>query len=698
MRNSVEPGKLRHEKQRLVVLTCYILSLLLSLGTASTLSAVPDPVPSTYYQDLVELFNRKSMAIQKPSELLVEGGYWQSEKVIFHDVEYGSEVWRLSNDPDYTRHHNTVNKTPWNRDGSLISLFSSRYVPGLPHTGWFRFFVMDGNGNRFRLLEPHGVPNATLIPDYAAITAWDRTNRALMYFAYFDGLYSVDVSASDLMTLVEPLPFTDRRKVITTYLSEDNVLLVNEKSSSSYFFNIYMIDLKEAPGSPGRLIYYSTDFNITDVEGHSVENEWRYHDLMFMRKSTNSFSLNFGPSGDVGEYVTFEIPYDGNADDVTIAFTQYDPVLPYYSHPFWGADGRQVVYFGESSRGANDWGLQLRDHLTQTPVRTLTPRLKAGGGHTAWDGYDPDWVFASPTSWDWSGTIIKAKTDGSYSAPFVRTYTRLNGVSPDYSSYARPAQSPDGTKVLFTSSMLQNADDKTDVYIAVAKRPYPPRNVRGSSVSQSGVLIAWGAHDVSREVKGYHVYRSVDSDNNFSEISPGLVTSQEYLDTGVAAGHSYYYAVTSEEHSGLESDYLSNVIRADVSTGPGNWQNHRDEGQSGWDTIPPGRVARLQVSQLAPGVYELSWERPADNDVRYYNIYYSVAGHPARDQRRLIASPGGLTARYVDWQANPSYSPFYGVTAVDRAGNESAAAYYPPTQTDTTPPAPVGDLEGSSSP
>jgi|GEM_PF-3149889 len=679
---------------------CLFALLFLSFftGVSGTALAATDPIPSTYYQDLVELFNRKSMNVQKPSELLVEAGYWQSEKVIFRDVEYSSEVWRLTNDPDYTRHHNTVNRTPWNRDGSLLSLFSSRYVPGYEHTGWFRFFIMDADGNRFRLMEPHGVAKATLIPDYAAITAWDRENPSVMYFAYFDGLYSVDVSASDLMTLVEPLPFSDRRKVIMSYLSEDNVVLVNEKSSSSYYFNIYMIDLKKSPGESGRLIYYNTDFNITGVEGHSVDNEWHYHDLMFMRKPVNSFSINFGPSGDVGEYVTFEIPYDGNSDNISVAFTKYDDVRPYYSHPFWAADGRHVAYFGESRVDANDWGLQLRDHLTQTPIATLTPFLKAGGGHTAWDGYDPDWVFAAATSWDWSGTIIKAKTDGSYSAPFVRTYTRKNGGSSDYSSFARPAQSPDGTKVLFTSSMLQNTDTKTDVYIAVARRPYPPKNLRATSVSQSGVSIAWDDPDVSREVKGYHVYRSVDSDNNFWEVSPGLITARQYLDTGVATGHSYYYAVTCEEHSGLESDYLSNVIRADVSGGSGNWQNYRAEGLSGWDTTPPGRVGKLQVSQLASGVYELTWESPPDMDIRYYNIYYSVAGNPARDQRRLIASPGGLSTRFVDWQANTSYSPFYGVTAVDRAGNESPATYYPPTESDNTPPATVTDLEGSPSP
>jgi fibronectin type 3 domain-containing protein len=171
-----------------------------------------------------------------------------------------------------------------------------------------------------------------------------------------------------------------------------------------------------------------------------------------------------------------------------------------------------------------------------------------------------------------------------------------------------------------------------------------------------------------------------------------LITEQGYADNSVSVGHTYYYAVTSEELSGLESDYLSNILRVNISSGSTNWDNYRGEGQKGWDTTPPGSISSLSVSILSAGVYQLTWQGPPDQDVRYYNVYYSIAGPPTCIQQRLIASPGRMSTKFIDWQANSGYSPFYGVTAVDRAGNESLPRYFPSGDSDTTPPGAIRDL------
>lgn len=681
------------------IFRCFLVSLLASLLslplTTGAIWAATDPVPSIYYQNLVELFSRKSMSVQKPSALLVEAGYWQSEMVIFRDATYGTEIWRLTNDPDYSRHNDSINRTPWNCDGSRLAFMSSRYVPGEQYDGQPKWYIMDPDGSRFRRLLPHGVSKASDIPPYTTIAPWDRVNPSNIYFGYYDGLYKVDVSNGDLMTLEEALPQTGRRKEICTYLSEHNRVMVNEHNTyqrdGSFFPNVYMIDLNKAHGAPGRLIQYSMHFSIQGVQGHSISNECCFHDLMFMRTADDSWQLTYeAPEG--GEALMFEIPYDGDPDSIRIAMTGYDSALPYYSHPFWGPDGVRVIYFGETAKGAENHGLQLRNQRTQTPIATLIAGAKAGGGHNAWDGYDPNWVFAAPSVGEWDGTIIKAKTDGSSAAPFVKPYSRINGGSYDYSSLPRPAQSPDATKVFFASSMFQTADTKVDCYIGVVRHPYPPANVRVSSLSQNQVVLAWDRPQISREIKGFRVYRSTDSDSHFLEISPSSITEQGYADNTVSVGHAYYYAVTSEEHSGMESDYLSNVPRANISSSSTNWDNYRAEGFRGWDTAPPGPITSLSVSQLSAGVYQLTWQGSVDNDVRYYNIYYSVAGPPACTQQRLIASLRSIATKFIDWQANPGYAPFYGVTAVDRAGNESLPRHFPSGDSDTTPPAPTRDL------
>lgn len=676
-----------------VVFLCVPVSLLALSCTASWILAATDPTPSVYYQNLVELFNRKSMNVQKPSGLLVENGNWQSERVIFRDTEYGTEIWKLTNDPDYSRHNNSVNRTPWNCDGSFISIMSARNVPGLPYEGWFHYFVMDAAGDSFRVLNLYGSSSTRAVLDNGQITTWDRLNPGLMYFGYYDGLYKVDVRNGDQMTLEEPLPNTSVRKEIISYPSENNVILVNDRNTgnSSYFPKIYMIDLRKARGAQGRLTSYDIHFNLTGITGHDVANEFRYHDMMFTRTPDDRWQINYeGP--DQGERVTFEIPFDGKTDSISTAFTGYDAVLPYYSHPFWKYDGRYVAYFGESRFNANDWGLQIRDQRTQTPVALLTPLYTSTGGHVAWDGYDPNWVFAAPSEGSWGGTIIKARTDGTLAARFVNADVRVNGGANDYSSLPRPAQSPDGTKCFYASSMLQTVDTKTDAYVAVARRPYPPVNVRAQSLSRSQVTVTWDRPQIAREIRGFHVYRSVDSDNQFLEITTDLTTGQAYTDNSLASGHTYYYAVTSEEYSGLESEDFSNIMRVTVSSSSATWDNYRTEGLKAWDTTAPAQISGLSVSQLSAGVYQLTWTGPADKDVRYYNIYYSVAGAPATTQARLIASPGAKSSKFIDWQANPGFAPFYGVTAVDRAGNESLPRYFPSGDSDTISPAPIRDL------
>ena len=691
---------LKPRQIRQVIFQCFLISLLVSLLspllTARAVWAATDPVPSTYYQDLVELFNRKSMTVQKPSALLVEGGYWQGEKVIFRDVTYGTEVWKLTNDPDYSRHHNSINRTPWNCDASRIAFMSSRKVPGEQYDGQPKWYIMDADGSRFRRILPQGISKAADIPPYTQVAAWDKVSPSCMYFGYFDGLYRLDVSAGDLMTLEEALPYPERRKETCTYLSENNKVMVNDHNTyqrdGSFFPNIYMIDLNKPHGAPGRLIQYSTHFNLTGIPGHTVANECCFHDLMFMRTADDSWQMTYEAPGG-GEGLMFEIPYDGDRDSIVVSMSNQDApdVLPYYSHPFWGLDNKVTYY---DSDGHNGWGVVLRNNRTRTFLNVVVPYSpgSVGGGHNAWDGYDPSWAFTAPDQGALIWTIIKAKTDGSYSAPFVNTYTKLNGVGSDYSAWPRPAQSPDATKAFFASSMLQTSDDRVDMYIAVSRHPYPPVNVRTLSLSQSQVTLAWNRPQIAREVKGFHVYRSVDSDNNFLEISPAVITEQGYLDNTLSVGHTYYYAVTSEEYSGLESDYLSNILRATVSGSSATWDNYRTEGLQGWDATPPGPIANLSVSQLSAGVYQLTWQGPPDKDVRYYNIYYSVTGPPALTQQRLVASPGSTSTKFIDWQANPAYAPFYGVTAVDRAGNESLPKYFPSGDSDTISPAPIRDL------
>jgi len=664
-----------------------VLILTASLLSPSVALCADDVTPSVVYQNLTELFARKTYGNAKPTSLLYNTSTraFEPELCIFRDAEYGTEIWRLANDPDATQHHCHINRSPWNSDGSKMGFMTYRYIPGFYYgPGDFRLLMITADADSQRVVVPAGHGG---VVDYINQVNWDRSDPNVMWFGYFDGLYRTDVGSSDATTLFQALPNTDRRKGIFSYPSEQNQIMVKEVNSESYVPNLYFVDPAKPAGS--RLTYYPINFGITGVSCHSQSEEWHIHDIYFRRGTDTTYVMNYGPQGDVGEYCFFEVPYSGDKTKIELCYSQTAGSAPYYSHPAWNHDGTKVAFIGESSRGANDWGIHVRLHDAGTKLVTLT--RQATSAHLAWDGYDDEWIVASTGVWQGNQEkLLKMNTVNATCVPFVNPYSEINGTSATYCAQPRPAQSPDGTKILYTSTMLQKSDSKPEIYVAVARRPYPPKNV--TAYGSSGVTLTWQASDVSRETKGYHVYRSVGNDAAFVEITAAAVDATTYTDNSVVAGQTYYYGVTSEEFSGLESDELSNIMKVDVTQSGVSAGQHRAQGLKGWDTTAPAQVSGFSMLQVAPGQHRLYWQASTDTDVRYYNVYYSVEGAPSPSPQRLIASSPRNTLTYLDWLARTDATPYYAITAVDRAGNESTPSS-PSGSVDQTAPSAVRDMQ-----
>jgi len=92
-----------------------------------------------------------------------------------------------------------------------------------------------------------------------------------------------------------------------------------------------------------------------------------------------------------------------------------------------------------------------------------------------------------------------------------------------------------------------------------------------SSSASAGVTITQPvAHDVnlswspsSSAVAGYNVYRGTQATGPFTRINSTLDTATVYTDNSVASGHTYYYATTAANSSGVESGY-SNLAQAAI--------------------------------------------------------------------------------------------------------------------------------------
>ncbi len=119
-----------------------------------------------------------------------------------------------------------------------------------------------------------------------------------------------------------------------------------------------------------------------------------------------------------------------------------------------------------------------------------------------------------------------------------------------------PTFSPDFTKLLYSSSMLalKYAEGTYgDAYIAVARYPQPPVNVR-----IEGNRLTWDKPMYSAEIMGFNVYYSEESGKGSCvKLNSVPVKETEYPLPGNKSG---FYTVTSVEYSGLESRMFSKEV------------------------------------------------------------------------------------------------------------------------------------------
>lgn len=379
--------------------------------------------------------------------------------------------------------------------------------------------------------------------------------------------------------------------------------------------------------------------------------------------------------------------------------------------------------------GPGVWDIQNHKYIVAT--------FGGGAQHHDWSGFTDYIISSKGPSrklaYSDDRIYVAKYNDALSQKTVVYTHTRYNNNGKrkgQYYTLTRPSQSPDGTKVAFHSSFLSKDDLGVDVYWAVAYYPYPPADL--SAIYDGGVILEWlppkytergwpyassnpekddllwpivdekgnelGEPLYAREIKRYHIWRSETGNSDWREIGDvnanyshtyasdddmimlhpvvnGMKVSPTnkitYLDN--PGSGTFYYAVTAEEHSGLESRELSEILMVTVSSDTLNQVNvvHAKGQENFWREPPPAPYPN-EIKIPAGGEYRLTWDEPDDHMVRYYNIYYSSYGKPRVDQRFRIASiPVGVST-YLDWLADKSQPGYYRVTSVDRQGNESS--------------------------
>ncbi len=497
--------------------------------------------------------------------------------------------------------------------------------------------------------------------------------------------------------------------------------------------------------SPTITNYWGLNRNAYEFADHQQSNEykahgggnWAYgfdHEYSHINYTSSEHIFyqlkTLGTDNDGGpKWVNWDGDSYGNNDITPISSAIYRYPNPQgFFHPYWGHPSidrwEKYIIYGDGdpnpgtrvTRVADGKGF---DGSYGFISNDLSNNAQYDGAHHAWDGWTDHVVFFPRYVGDiavGSDAIYGRKinfNNGTLGKAYkiCSTHLEYNG---NYPAYPRPSQSPDGTKVAFAAMWLNSSGSYPYLSYAVAYYPHPPK-ISGAVRSGSYVRLSWGWDNESkyttrgwpnedvdaapnpREIKAYHVWASQDTANWTEITSSGVSYGTNYLNISQPYGSTWYYAVTSEEHSGLESRTLSNVWRVTLDESgniTGSTQQRpypADPGSiSQFYTRAPVSPSNFSVTkQATQGHYLLTWVEPQDTKIRYYNIYYSSTGTPPADQRYRVASVPAGTSRYLDWCADPSANAYYRITSVDRQGNESG------TSSDVQPPAAPGGISAT---
>jgi hypothetical protein len=580
-------------------------------------------------------------------DLIDANGFYQTETIIFHDIETGAEEWSLTREL-CTDLANIERRTAWSCNGQYISFIGNKafwnYTNNSLWNGTWPGYNYIANADSSKRRRLWAKLNGTTTMSFTdKFNNWDMSTPNYLYYPSGNKLVRVTLGPGNNVldnTAEYVYTFPNSNSRIIQEMHDWNYMLVEESGSSP---NCYVFDLNVPNGDPPICYSYPLAGTV-----HPGSFRFRRSDVIV----TGGYEPGGGGSGGIclkldrvnNELIPWTLPNENTHDEEMW-------------HLWYGTPDDRVCWSGTAL--GQSFGLWVR-----LPGQIPIKMGDVCDGHSTWCGHDPDWAFYS------SGTnegeqphvdpaldrhVMAVKADGSQLIVILSPWDRRRGGYQGYDAISRPNQSPDATKFWFHSSMLNPADDYTGSYIGVFRKPHPP-----TEVTYSGGLVNFAPHTLSYEAKCFRVYRNSGSGWQFvQEVPKG--------ETSFAASEPGTYMLTSLEWSGLESDVSSSTVQV-----PGGATG---EPVSDWDTTPPDRPSNLQVAKVSAGRYRLTWDAPADQDLRYFNVYFSTFENPAAVQERLIVSPPKGERTYLDWTAPVGGAVFYGITAVDYQGNESAPRY-----------------------
>lgn len=389
---------------------------------------------------------------------------WKSERSDYRDEVTGTEVWRLTTDPEVEIIPDRI-KDPWSPDGSQILFRSKR-------TGAWHLFVMTADGSKMTRVTSQKAP--------AVYGVWSRSGREIVCTPSVNGKYELQV--------IDVTSFASHR-ITGPFESQLNKMGVSPDGESVLFTRI----IKQPDGEKQDVVM-SSFVNIDGTGFFDFESETKHGrigwipgrmDIRRMKSSRQQYVVQPNGSGArlIGEG----------------------------GHEYFTPDGQHMLICdpkgGDPSKWLGECSAGLYD-ITSGLRRDVTKELTWLGSHPA---ISPDgrFVAADNAGHSFPGAVVIVSLDGSVPLR-VLCYHHASWES-GHITHPTVHWSPDGTKLLFISDMDSPDKKKGDMYLAVVKQPEAPRQPYVANNRADGPLLTWQPARRLTETKEYVVMRSVPS-------------------------------------------------------------------------------------------------------------------------------------------------------------------------------------------
>ena len=299
-----------------------------------------------------------------------------------------------------------------------------------------------------------------------------------------------------------------------------------------------------------------------------------------------------------------------------------------------------------------------------------------------------------------------AKPDGTADAKSFRVvYTIPGALVDDYRTDSRvrftDPISPEEMKahpggavayvVRTRASQKRASANSNAISVQIFPVPAPIAGVE-ARVTESAIELSWpiptstSAGEPISAIAGYRIYRA--------DVKPSASSSPQVIPHDKAESHAVLLG-SSQTNVYRDTNFVFDQTYIYIVRGAIQVEGHEVESSDSQpvkvtprDTFPPATPQDL-VAAVLPGaeagtvLVELSWSINLETDLAGYRVYRSEQ----ENARGELLTPDLLPTPAVrDTSVKPGHRYWYGVTAVDRAGNESAPCA--PVAVDIAQPSP----------